>query len=39
MAVTTKKIPGTEPDKSGAVENWVDSFTLTDTQHLTSQVR
>ena len=26
MAVTTKKIPGTEPDKSGAVENWVDSL-------------
>lgn len=26
MAVTTKKIPGTEPGKSGAVENWVDSL-------------
>ena len=26
MTVTTKKIPGTEPDKSGAVENWVDSL-------------
>lgn len=26
MTVTTKKIPGTDPDKSGAVENWVDSL-------------
>lgn len=26
MAVTTKQIPGTEPDKTGAVENWVDSL-------------
>ena len=26
MTVNTKAIPGTEPDKSGAVENWVDSL-------------